>query len=122
MSGGAGKYSLDPRTGQPEIRPDTEPGTYNATARRRLMTPLDALLKWNSEMAGKKLLLDVTTGVHREQIGTRAADGSSAGSATGLASEVNTIWRRFSPEQGKGRHSINDFETAARSRRCAIRR
>ena len=110
VSGGAGKYSLDPRTGQPEIRPDTEPGTYSATARRRVMTPVDALLKWNSEMAGKRLLLDVTTGVHREQIGTRAADGSIAGSATGLASQVNTVWRRFSPEQGKGRHSINDFE------------
>ena len=81
VSGGANKYSLDPRTGQPEIRPDTEPGTYSATARRRFITPLDALLKWNSEMSGKKVLLDVTAGVHREQIGTRAADGAEAGSS-----------------------------------------
>ena len=115
VSGGAGKYSFDPRRGQPEIRPDTDPGTYSATARRRVMTPLDALLKWNSEMAGKKLLLDVTTGVHREQIGTRAADGSKAGSATGLASEVNTIWRRFSPGAGQGPPQHQRLRDAARS-------
>ncbi len=101
-AGGDGKFAIDPQTGLSSIA--RVPGQYTALANKEISSTYNGTLKWTTESDSKKILVDTTVGIHHQQEGTRAADGSKAGDTTGLASESQTIWRRTKP------HSLNDFE------------
>lgn len=111
VSGGHGKYGINPITGLPEIGTAstifTSPlnGPYDALAHRYKGSSTNALLKWSSELDGKRALLDTTIGYHHETGGRLPSDGSTIGSRQGLAGISNVWWLRNSPP-----HSITDFE------------
>jgi outer membrane receptor protein involved in Fe transport len=116
-----GKYSINPQTGVPEVgvggNAGAPAGTFGSQAHQIVSTPIDASAKWNSQFLGKRLLLDVMVGTHYQNDGTRADDGSTAQSRTGLASFYNVGWRR-TMESPLGYHSITDFESFPTAARC----
>jgi hypothetical protein len=110
-SGGGGKYGINPLTGKPEIGTEnssyTVPlnGSYGALAHRYPGNSTNALAKWSTELDGKKALLDTWFGWHNESGGRLPSDGSSIGSASGLAGQSNVWWVRNTPP-----HNLADFE------------
>src|SRR5262249_53889489 len=105
-SGGDNKFSIDPRTGNPEV---TYPvGTYESVAHKRSKSAYDALLKWTTEFNNKRFLVDTLVGWHHETDDSLPSDGSEPGSGQGLAAIPHTIWNRN--EAGGGFHNITDFE------------
>ena len=64
-SGGNNKFSVDPTTGlaQTEAYPN---GTVGSTALQSNSQSYDASLRWSSEFANKRILLDTTVGYHHE--------------------------------------------------------
>jgi hypothetical protein len=56
-----GGYGIDPMSGYPEGGGNA---SYSSSAHQYVSTPVDALVKWNSQFLGKKLLLDVMVGTH----------------------------------------------------------
>jgi hypothetical protein len=103
-----GRYGIDPLTGGPQWETSGTPGTYAAVATQESSTPVDVNGKWTSEFLGKRLLLDVSGGMHYQADYTRAVDGSSAESGPeGLGRYHRVHWLRTTP----GPHSITEFET-----------
>jgi hypothetical protein len=110
-TGGGGKYSITPGTGQPENDPRVTSGLngpYEALAHKQLGTSFDTSLKWTSAFMNKRLLLDTTLGWHHETGGILPSDGSQVGSSNGLAGVPRVVWRRNAMP---GFHSITDFES-----------
>jgi Carboxypeptidase regulatory-like domain/TonB dependent receptor/TonB-dependent Receptor Plug Domain len=111
ISGGSGRYGVNPMTGQPEIGTEntsyTQPlnGTYSALAHRYPGSSNNVLAKWSSELMGKKLLLDSWVGWHNESGGRLPADGSRLGGTSGSAGISNVWWVRNDPP-----HNLADFE------------
>jgi hypothetical protein len=97
VSGGNGKYGVDPLTGQPEIGTqaiatlNTLSGEYNALAHKYQGKSTNVMLRWNSELDGKRLFLDTWLGYHQESGGRQASDGSKVGSQSGLGGRTN-VW------------------------------
>ena len=111
LPGKDGRYGIDPVTGLPNVGPDSTlsgqlNGPTSALANRFQNSSTNTLLKWSSELDGKRLMLDTTLGVHHLTSGRLPSDGSSVGSSSGLAGLSNTWWIRNTP----GPHSITDFE------------
>lgn len=102
-SGGGGSYGMDPQDGTPEAT--NLVGSIENLAHQWDGGTFDAVLKWNSELFEKKLILDTMIGWHHQTGGERAYDGSEPGATSGLASQNAVIWRRTSPY-----HSITEFE------------
>jgi hypothetical protein len=109
-TGGNGKYSITPSTGQPETDPRVTAGLngpYQALAHEQLGSSFDTSLKWTSAFSNKRILLDTTVGWHHETGGILPSDGSEVGSRNGLAGLSRVIWRRNNP----GFHNVKDFES-----------
>jgi hypothetical protein len=109
-TGGNGKYSITPSTGQPETDPRVTAGLngpYAALAHEQLGSSFDTSLKWTSAFNNKRILLDTTVGWHHETGGILPSDGSEVGSHNGLAGLSRVIWRRNNP----GFHNVRDFES-----------
>ncbi len=118
-TGGPGKFSIDPRSGGPQLNGFPE-GTYNSTALQANTQAYDASLKWSTEFANKRVLIDTTVGYHYEQDEALPNDGSLIGSNQGLSAIPNVSWNRTpnSPFTGGmmpyyGYHSITEFENNA---------
>ncbi|MCB9736237.1 MAG: TonB-dependent receptor [Deltaproteobacteria bacterium] len=109
-SGGGGAYGMDPQDGSPEAT--NLVGAIEHLAHQWDGGTFDAVLKWNSELLEKKLILDTTIGWHHQTGGERAYDGSEPGDSTGLASQNGVIWRRTPNATGtRNYHSITEFES-----------
>jgi outer membrane receptor protein involved in Fe transport len=114
QTGGDGKYSISPLTGQPEADPRTTAGLngpYNALAHKRLGTAIDTSLKWTSAFNNKRVLIDTTLGWHHETGGILAADGSGptqTGNPNVLAGQQRVAWRR-----APNLHQIYDLDPTA---------
>ena len=109
-TGGNGKYSITPATGQPETDPRVTAGLngpYAALAHKQLGSSLDTSLKWTSAFSNKRILLDTTIGWHHETGGILPSDGSEPGTQDGLAGVSRVVWRR---NINPGFHNISDFE------------
>jgi hypothetical protein len=102
-SGGNGKLAIDPVTGSPDASVQNS-GTFSANSHTLNSSAYDANLKWSTEFANKRILVDTTAGYHYEELGVLPGDGSQIGSTTGFASMPGVAW--YSPT-----HSISDFET-----------
>ena len=104
-TGGNNKFSVDPQTGlaQTEAYPN---GTVGSTALESNSQSYDASLRWSSEFANKRILLDTIVGYHHEVDTEYPMDGSQFGQS-GLVSQPNVTWKRGSPP---GYHSITEFE------------
>jgi hypothetical protein len=100
-SGGNGRLAIDPVTGLPEGAAISR-GTYTSVAHILNNSAYDASLKWSSEFANKRILVDTIAGWHHEEDVVIPADGSRPGSPTGTASIPSVDW--INP------HSITDFE------------
>jgi outer membrane receptor protein involved in Fe transport len=110
QTGGNGKYSITPSTGQPETDPRVTAGLngpYEALAHKQLGSSLDTSLKWTSAFMNKRVLLDTTLGWHHETGGILPSDGSEPGTSNGLAGVPRVVWRR---NTNPGFHNIADFE------------
>jgi hypothetical protein len=113
-SGGDGKYGINPLTGLPEIGTENTGytsalvGPYSALAHRYLGSSTNAILKWSTELDGKRSFVDTMVGYHHATGGRLPADGSAIGSARGFAGMSNVWWLRNTPP-----HSILDFEPNA---------
>jgi hypothetical protein len=111
VSGGNGKYGIDPYTGEPEIYPVAQQaanslaGHYDALAHKYKGQSTNALVRWQREL-GKKTFLDSWVGWHQENGGRQASDGSRVGSTRGLAGMSNIWYTTPDPY-----HNISDFET-----------
>ncbi|MFT3921293.1 MAG: TonB-dependent receptor [Myxococcales bacterium] len=111
VSGGDGKYGFHPDTGLPQISTQTiNPyyktlnGSYDALANVYKANSTNALLKWTSELDGKRLFLDSWLGYNNANNSTLPSDGSKLGSNSGLAGQSN-VWVLRDPQR-----SITDFE------------
>jgi hypothetical protein len=117
----SGKYGIDPITGIPEVGGTNSPnGTYGATAHQFVSNPYDAILKWTSSFFNKRMVFNAMSGFHSEYESTRAADGSTALTTSGLGGYYAVVWRR-NPTAAPtlGYHSITDFETFPGSAACS---
>ena len=103
-SGGLGRFAISERTGAPEV--ENIQGQPGALATQRLTSALDTSLKWSSSFMDKRLLFNATLGWHHQDLSVRAADGSQAGTFTGLGGVSNVRWERSTPYP----HSITEFE------------
>ena len=104
-SGGAGKFGIDPRTGQPEVNTNTTPGSYTSVAHQFPSSAYDVSLKWSTDFDNKRVLIDTTAGWHHEEQALLPADGSLPGSGAGLSNVWQTVWQRNTTP-----HSVTDFE------------
>jgi hypothetical protein len=111
-SGGDGKYSISPLTGQPEADPRTTAGLngpYSALAHKRISNATDVSLKWTSAFDNKRVLLDTTLGWHHETGGIFGSDGSGPEETDNpgvLAGQQRVQWRRT-----PALHNIPTFES-----------
>ncbi len=104
ISGGDGQFGVSSLTGQPLLgNEDTVNGKYNTVAHKYLGSSTNAQLKWSSELAGKRVMLDTWLGYHHETGGRLPADGSTLGSNSGLAGVSNTWWH-------SGTYDLTGFE------------
>ncbi|ADO69302.1 TonB-dependent receptor [Stigmatella aurantiaca] len=103
-AGGNGRFSINERTGAPEV--ERISGLPSALATQRISNGRDASLKWSSSWLDKRLLFNATAGWHHQTMAVRASDGTLGGSMEGLAGLSNTTWQRTTPSQ----HSIDEFE------------
>jgi outer membrane receptor protein involved in Fe transport len=114
QTGGDGKYSISPLTGQPEADPRTTAGLngpYSALAHKRLGSSFDTSLKWDSAFDNKRVLINTTVGWHHETGGLLAADGSGPEDTLNpgvLAGQQRVAWRRSTGAAGL--HQAYDFE------------
>ncbi len=93
ISGGGGKFGIDTLTGQPLLgNEDAVNGQYNTIAHKYLGSSTNAQLKWSTELAGKRVMLDTWLGYHYETGGRLPADGSKLGSNSGQAGISNIWW------------------------------
>jgi hypothetical protein len=92
LSGGNGAYSLDARTGQPEVA--TLTGEYTALARKRRDTSADLQLKWNARTADGRWNFDTIAGWHFQHNSSLPVDGSQVGSNSGFAAVPGAIYRQ----------------------------
>jgi hypothetical protein len=106
-SGGIGRFSIDPRTGAPEVDTSTGPGSAESLGHQRPSSAFDASLKWSSEFDNKHVLIDTTVGWHHETSSLLPSDGTRPGSGQGLSNVWSVLWLQNNP----GPHSITDFET-----------
>jgi outer membrane receptor protein involved in Fe transport len=115
QTGGDGKYSISPLTGQPEADPRTTAGLngpYSALAHKRLGSSFDTSLKWDSAFDNKRVLINTTLGWHHETGGVLAADGSGpeqTADPSVLAGQQRVSWRR-SAATPNSYHQIYDVD------------
>lgn len=121
LSGGNGAYSLDARTGQPEV--GTLTGEYNALARKRRDNSADLQLKWNARTEDGRWNFDTIAGWHFQHNSSLPVDGSQVGSNQGFSAVPGAIYRRTNlfdvdPMNPMGPqaalrevHSLTDFVT-----------
>ncbi len=101
-SGGAGHLGVDPQSGAPETQ--LLNGPIEALGHQYVADSLNVAAKLQSSLFDKKLLLDVTLGVHHQDSAVRASDGSAIGSNTGLSTE-RPVWLSRSDK-----YALNDLE------------
>jgi outer membrane receptor protein involved in Fe transport len=109
-SGGDGDYSLDYETGFPMVwaNPDADIiGSYDTTAWRQIFDAYDTSAQWTHSSDDKRLSFDTTIGWHYQRTADLPSDGSTLGSADGLAGLPEISYVRTNPEP----HPITDFET-----------
>ncbi|HEY6877336.1 MAG TPA: TonB-dependent receptor [Polyangiales bacterium] len=110
VSGGNGKYGIDPQTGEAEIYPiatqsqNSLAGAYSALAHRYKGSSTNALLRWQRDLS-KKMMLDSWVGWHQESGGRQPSDGTPVGSQRGLGGQSN-IWYSWNAPY----HNLNEFE------------
>ncbi len=111
VSGGGGKYGINPLTGQPEIGTDNTSytqslhGPYEALAHRYRADSTNLALKWSAILDKNRAFLDTWVGWHHANTGVLPSDGSAIGSQAGLSGVSDVWWLRDTPP-----HSIADFE------------
>jgi Carboxypeptidase regulatory-like domain len=112
VSGGYGKYGINPETGRPEsMRLE---GEYGALAHIYRSGALDAIVKWDLALLDRRLRFDTSLGWHHEASGRMPSDGSQIGDSTGLAALPRVEYRRSIPFP----RSITDVETVPGSAGC----
>jgi hypothetical protein len=103
VSGGDGKYGVDPQSGQAEIGTqsanglNTLNGQYNALAHKYQGQSTNVQLKWHAELDGKRMFLDSWLGYHNEIAGRLPSDGTPIGSQRGLGGVSNVWWLQTQP-------------------------
>jgi hypothetical protein len=106
-SGGAGKFAIDPLQDIPETLVNTTTpfnGTYSSIAHQVNNRPYDSSLRWNTELAGKRISIDTAVGWHHQEVDVLPSDGSDPGATSGLAAVPSVTWAR------NPYHPITDFE------------
>jgi hypothetical protein len=103
VSGGNGKYGISPLTGLPLLGNENRlNGPYEAIAHRYQGSSINTMLKWSTELDGKRAMLDTWLGWHYESGGRLPSDGSAIGGDSGLAGISNVWWLRPG-------HNLTDF-------------
>jgi hypothetical protein len=114
-TGGAGKFSIDPRAGGPQLG-GFPLGTYDSSAIQANTQAYDASVKWSTEFANKRVLIDTTAGYHYEQDDALPNDGTLVGSGQGLSNIANVSW-----DKGPPYHAVNEFENIpGLAAQCAV--
>jgi Carboxypeptidase regulatory-like domain/TonB dependent receptor-like, beta-barrel len=85
------RIAIDPRTGIPDLPPGAS-GTASAIARQLNTQAYDASVKWSTEFANKRVLIDTTIGWHHEEDDFLPSDGSQPASGKGLSTVPNIFW------------------------------
>jgi hypothetical protein len=112
VSGGGGKYGVNPLTGQPEIGTENTTYTtphnrpYAALAHRYRSDSTNLGVKWSSILRPDRAFLDTWLGWNRARTSMSPSDGAAIGSQSGLGGVSNAWWLRNDPP-----HSIGDFES-----------